>query len=462
MIHILFRNLRRQAALIVARALLQVGQVEAATSQIQKLLQTWPEDLALYDLLLTIYQDQRDWKSFFEAYELADRNLSNNLRVKLGLGTALLVASRPREALPYLEFCVQNWDLSDDYAEAFANVIARVGICHAYLGEWTSAQMHLNKAAEISPNDLDFAFGTVLVMLGTGHVDDIGLFLDSRIKEFPNTYALHYWRAYYTQYFQHRPTDSLKGYESALLRTEYIRQYRKYSPRNFSLMADAVPEVMLKEYAEALIKAGERDESVVMSHLGKLDLPRNMDSLILRTHVRILLGEAKRAEELCRAKLQKKLRAGDANEYWTYLAIAQMMAGEYEQGIRSAQEAISLDSGSSESLEVLGALEMKTGDWVKAEEAFVDLTEREPFNPSYWKNLGACNGGRREWEAAIAAYERALLLDPRDAQGWLELGSLYLQLEREDSARSAYERALALDTLEESQRKSTLALLGNL
>lgn len=93
----------------------------------------------------------------------------------------------------------------------------------------------------------------------------------------------------------------------------------------------------------------------------------------------------------------------------------------------------------------LGALALRSGDFVAAREAFERATREHPESADAWTRLGTCLLQLGLPYDSINALERAAGLAPRDADVAADLAEAYSQASRLADALAAYKRAAALE-----------------
>ena len=75
----------------------------------------------------------------------------------------------------------------------------------------------------------------------------------------------------------------------------------------------------------------------------------------------------------------------------------------------------------------LGNAYVRTGEWVKAVEAYKKTIELDPNYQTAYANLGVVYYQQGQFDLAVSQYEKALELDPNDGEVAYNLGALYLQ-----------------------------------
>lgn len=88
---------------------------------------------------------------------------------------------------------------------------------------------------------------------------------------------------------------------------------------------------------------------------------------------------------------------------------------------------------------------LSKNDYVRAEETYRDLIEKEPENSNGYIGLGASLIYQERYHEAITAYLQALDLNENATQAMVGLGSTYSKLEDYQSALEYYAKAIELD-----------------
>lgn len=137
----------------------------------------------------------------------------------------------------------------------------------------------------------------------------------------------------------------------------------------------------------------------------------------------------------------------DFPEAWQNLASAHFRVEDYEKAVKTAEEAVRLNSQSASMIKLLSIAHSKLGDEAKAWEyqeklkAFPD-TE---FSAEEAYNLAVAEANRGNDEEAARYFERAILKKPDFALAHYQLGLCCFRLKRWPEARTELERYLALE-----------------
>lgn len=101
-------------------------------------------------------------------------------------------------------------------------------------------------------------------------------------------------------------------------------------------------------------------------------------------------------------------------------------------------------------------------NYAEAVRHFLEATEAEPGNASFYTNLGVAYGELGDDSKALEAYQRAVELNPKEAAAYLNMGYLYNERERFPEAREMWEKVVqvAPDSDEAQEAREYLRSLG--
>ncbi len=120
-------------------------------------------------------------------------------------------------------------------------------------------------------------------------------------------------------------------------------------------------------------------------------------------------------------------------------------AGEWSRAFQCYQEALAIDPGQPDALNLTGVLAHQTGDHRLAVTLLERASALDPRAPDFAINLGLARQATGDLDRAKAAFERAVLLRPASKEGHVHLGTCRRLLGDLTGAVHAYDRALALD-----------------
>ena len=426
-------------------------------SLIKTALDKWSNDIGVLSIVLNAYYQTKNWDAFYEVYIKLEEVHPNKLNIKRDLGTALISSYRYEDAMPRLNFCVENWNLDASFSGPLANTYARLAICHGYVGEWDLLDTTLQKAASIVPWDPDVIYGYLLLYIGTNNSEKIQGFLDEQIKKYPKLYALYYWKALYIEHYLHNIQESSHWYQAALERMNFFELRKTYWTFFYSPQQYAAPWYILKRSIEAYTRQNKSNKALWLIYISKLRiLDRDINIGLLRAHLDIMKKSYSVAEKKCRSMLKKKLSVEIAAEYSSLLALAEAKQGKLDEGLLNVKQALALNSELYEAWETLGLIQMQKKDWHSSIQTYQKMINMNRFDFRCWENLGFCYININDLTSAKTSYEQAIRLNPFEADAWIDLANIYAKLGNKDLAFSAYQTGLKYDWLEAEKRQQAL------
>ncbi|WP_200285818.1 tetratricopeptide repeat protein [Rhabdochromatium marinum] len=126
------------------------------------------------------------------------------------------------------------------------------------------------------------------------------------------------------------------------------------------------------------------------------------------------------------------------------LATALQAAGELDEALQIAQQAVALAPDKAVVHSNLGALWQLQGDNDQAIAAYEQALRLQPDLFLAHLNLAKVLSAAQDWPAALSALDAALALQPTAGEAHLERGRVLSKLQRHHEALAASERALAL------------------
>lgn len=369
-----------------------------------------PNSIETLKDLQAVCQIALKWDRFFELYEEALARWPKKVHNKLNCGIAYMHLSRYKEAVPYLEDYIQSQLKSGNHF--YPNVFAKLGICYAYLGYWDLAEVTLAKAENEYPWDVDMIFGWMCVLYGTNRTEDILGYLETKIKRYPRMYPLLYWKADYTRNILRQPTKSIEIYQSALDVVNFLLYKRNYEPYYFVVNTYCDLATVVDDYLSVLSETGKLKKTTSYRTWWWLGFGFvNRVTIIAKE---ILDGDYQLAKKECIRLLGKRMSPNMRAMVLSHLAIAQLSLGEFDQALASSIEAATLDSENFFSLDKLGSIYLKLGQWEDAKRIYQKLTNAEPFDPFFFEKLGTALENIGDIENAKSVYEKALQLNPNN------------------------------------------------
>jgi len=118
--------------------------------------------------------------------------------------------------------------------------------------------------------------------------------------------------------------------------------------------------------------------------------------------------------------------------------------GQLAQAQESYQQALKLQPGHFDALNLLGVIAAQTGNFNRAVELIDRAIKIKPDNEAAYSNRGNVLKELKRWDEALESYEQAIKLKPDYADAYYNRGLALQELERWDEAVESYERAIAL------------------
>ena len=166
-------------------------------------------------------------------------------------------------------------------------------------------------------------------------------------------------------------------------------------------------------------------------------------------------GHAERAKEACLAVLRE-----DPGEIRALCLLAAIAADErrFEEGLRFAAQATSIDPQSAAAHYATGRLWEGAGRYDRAEASYRKVVSLDPSHARAHNNLGVVNHLQGRLDAALACYRRALELDPQQAEANQNLAGLLGDAGARETALEAFERQIAANPRDAAAHASFAAL----
>lgn len=451
--------------LLILKIKLQLGQKNyvKAEALIKSALSTFSQDSELLDLAQDVFAESQNWDELYRLHMQVESMYPDNLNLKLYLGSVLFLSYRYSEAVARFKYCIENWNLGDQYVERLANTYARLSISYVYLGQWDLAQSTLNKATERGIWDPDIAYAHVLITLEKNGPTEVLKYLDQNIVQHPRLHTLYLGKALYAEHFLHDPDTARIWYIKALNKINSFQFGREYKKHYLSTGGYAIAWYILKGAIGTCVQTHKIRQAYLIIWLAKLLIwDSGIDTGIFATYINVMKGSLTSAEKTCRAMLRKNLSRFSRVEYLSLLAHVQSKQGRLKEAIVTMEQALTLNSQSLENWVALGSIRLQNMDWTSAAKTYEKVLEMNPFDFKSWGNLGACYIGIGDLDAARKTYEKTVKLNPSEASIWVYLADTYLKLGNNDLAASAYQNGLEHEWLDSGKRQYALQMLKQL
>ena len=127
-----------------------------------------------------------------------------------------------------------------------------------------------------------------------------------------------------------------------------------------------------------------------------------------------------------------------------YVAVVAVQEGQYPDGIKLAQRALSVGPAQPRLHNLLGQTYVRLGQEQDALASFDRAIELQPDFADAHGNRANVLVNLRRFDDALAAYDRALELRPDSYEDWVNRGALLQDFDLYEEALTSYERAIAL------------------
>ncbi len=166
------------------------------------------------------------------------------------------------------------------------------------------------------------------------------------------------------------------------------------------------------------------------------------ETLVIQSRLHLLLDNVPQALEAAQAAVARD------PEYvpgLNALARALDWAGEYEEAVDVAVEALTQEPDNSDTLAILGEVYADVGNWIRAQNYLDQALEANPLNVMAWRNQALLLERQGLYREALDALDRGLSVDPSAWYLEIHKGRLYEALLEWEEALAAYERAVELN-----------------
>jgi cytochrome c-type biogenesis protein CcmH/NrfG len=127
-----------------------------------------------------------------------------------------------------------------------------------------------------------------------------------------------------------------------------------------------------------------------------------------------------------------------------YVAVVAVQEGQYPDGIKLAQRALSVGPAQPRLHNLLGQTYVRLGEEQEALASFDRAIELQPDFADAHGNRANVLVNLRRFDDALAAYNRAIELRPDSFEDWINRGALLQDFDLYEEALTSYERAIAL------------------
>jgi tetratricopeptide (TPR) repeat protein len=441
----------------IAKLLSKGNNSKVAIAILGKAKKICPSDIDIYLDYIKLYEKRRDWSNLNDILLYLAKSKADDMGMQQFVGTWMMKLGFFDTAYPYY-LAHLNGRIKENNNYNIANALAKIGICCINLERWEDAEKYLKQAQERIPWDLDACRGTIDLYQHTRNFDQIHVFLERFIHNYPQLYPPYEWMATHIQYFLYKPVESLLWHEKSLQMMEND-EIRGYCDRFMTAAELFDPSV--DGYIQALIDCGKKEEAI--AYIKKMRWTKIGDRGIFTKRLisyYYQIGEFARAETLALRALRTKKQNPDI---WIMLASARIKQQRYDAALENIQQALILDKESFDALETLGTIQIKKEMWESAIVTFQNLLKKSPFVSDWLMNLGYCYTKTGQFNKGISIYQKITSFDPMNSWAWVDLGLVYVNLRENDLARSALQKGVKSNrSLDEKRRVLAMKLLEEL
>ena len=138
----------------------------------------------------------------------------------------------------------------------------------------------------------------------------------------------------------------------------------------------------------------------------------------------------------------------DEEKYTSSLALTLKSQGQLSEAERlflASREAYPESEYASNWLRYLADIYTDTGDWLKAEQVYLQTIEENPEDTRAWRNLGLLySSGMNDHQKAIEIFQKMISLSPEDDYGYLLLAQSYEKAGDSEKALLTYQALLEI------------------
>jgi tetratricopeptide (TPR) repeat protein len=190
--------------------------------------------------------------------------------------------------------------------------------------------------------------------------------------------------------------------------------------------------------AEDYYKAGQLTNALKAYEQAAELEPQNDEAFRQQAWLLIQLGHPSKAV----APAQKAASIKGSAQNLSILAMALDWAGQYDEAIKVALQAVDSDAMSAEAHAILAEIYMDKGNWARALDEIETAMKLNPDSAMVQRNLGYVMDNQGRHKEAIAAFQRAAKLAPKLGYIYSTAGNGYVALGDYDNAITQYEKTV--------------------
>jgi tetratricopeptide (TPR) repeat protein len=423
------------------------GQYDRAEVEYINVLRNDPQNAGAFGRLGIIYFDEGRYQSAAPFLFRANQLETNNLELRLRLGSIYLAMGKPKEAraeagivlardpqdkdapLLLAETSITQKDIADARQQLQklsqggdkAAIEVALGTLSLQEHDYKTAAADFQRAQALDPKS-----GAAFMAAATLHWAQNDL--KAAENDFKTAAGLSSARSPIRSQFAQFELQTGNLAAAKNIFGEMAKQTPDYIPAWIGLAEIALVETNAVECATSLNKALARD-------------PKNYDALLLQGRLDLAQGATAAAITELEGMAQVYPQASRVQYQ---LAMAYLMDGDTVKGMNSLSQAVSLDANFSDAILLLAQIQIKNGDPDSAIVSLQQLIANQPQLIQAQLLLADAYRARNNSDAALVIYQRLGGLFPQNPQIPLLMGSTLLQQSNNLAARNEFTRALEL------------------
>jgi putative PEP-CTERM system TPR-repeat lipoprotein len=232
---------------------------------------------------------------------------------------------------------------------------------------------------------------------------------------------------------------------------EYTLGAHSQAQKHLALVVKQAPghRYARKLLVASLAKTGQLQRAIEVLQPGLLQETDDFELTTLAGEVYLQGNEFSKAVQYFEKAMKLAPKSAHAR---TGLGVSRLVSGEPDRALADLESAVALDTGKSDILLVMSALQRANYD--QALQAMQSLEEKQPKNPLTYHLKGMIYSGKKDETTARKHFEHALELSPMYVAAAMKLAQLDLQDKKPADARRRFEAML------EKDKNNTRALLA--
>ena len=447
-----------------------------AISNLQVLIQFYPDDLTLYAQLATLYKNTHQSKKAIHFYNYVltkdkyDINSMKNL-------AELYFSNKQKESA--LKLYKQLVTYIDDEKEKIEYYQIMASIYNTY-GEYAKAIALYEKVLENTPSNIEIIKSLRKIYLKQKDTENVLNYSKKLIELEPDN-----CRNYYEMMdilFHLQVYDKALDYANQVLSLpdadvlyvknqiakiylytgkvnesiELINQIMLKDPTNLSLSQTLAMAYCMNKDFEAAKKVC--DDAIEYALPAEFSIINNNLSTILAEEAMYLLNQGKTSQAF--DKFAEAIKYNNENaEIYYKLAKANCSIKNFSEAIKQCKRAVELAPEISLYYETLADIYYELENYIEAQKMYKEAISINPKNPRAQALLGIIQSKNRDYENALKSLEIAVNLDPENVDIRYNLALAYEVAGKIDEAKEEYQKVLELD-FNHKEARNNLKLLS--